>query len=297
MKRILSGVAIGLALMPIGAAMAKDKSPVFVEASAVKDKARVAFDPSKAYILVRSNVATPLMLMKLPTPDDQAQYDKLRAEAFAKARAKYAKKLARYQREAAAAEATNASRAATPLPERPIEPTEANFEFSALGQLAQVQFGPLDRFAKGDGGASTYLEQVTPGTYRIYGSIGYGNNGAVFGGCFCMGSVKFEARAGEIVDLGYIHVLTGDEARPQAGDSTGIVDPEALAGYQYLQPAPAGTALDQRLAEQKITPAHFTPVGKLPNYYGLTVGRMPAMPGVMRYDRDEIVDLTVQPAP
>lgn len=294
MKRILLSAAIALALAPAAAA-AKDKTPVFVEASAVKDKASVAFDPAKAYILVRSNVAMPLMLMKAPTPEDQAQYDRLRADAFAQARAKYAKKLARYQRDKAVAEEMAAHGTATPLPEAPIEPTEANFEFTAFDLLANVPIGPLNRFAKGDGGASTYLEQVTPGTYRVYGPVGFGNQGASYGTCFCMGSVTFEARAGEIVDLGMMHMLTGDEAKPEAGDSTGIVDSEAIAGYQFLQPAPVGAALDPRLAGQKVTPARFTPVGKRPNYYGLTIGRMPAMPGVMRYDRDRIVDLTAHP--
>jgi hypothetical protein len=31
---------------------------------------------------------------------------------------------------------------------------------------------------------------------------------------------------------------------------------------------------------------------KLANYFGLTIGRILAMPGVMRYDGDRIVDLS-----
>jgi hypothetical protein len=31
---------------------------------------------------------------------------------------------------------------------------------------------------------------------------------------------------------------------------------------------------------------------ELPNYFGLSIDRFPAIDGVMRYDRDRIVDLT-----
>jgi hypothetical protein len=49
--------------------------------------------------------------------------------------------------------------------------------------------------------------------------------------------------------------------------------------------------VDARLAGMTVRPATFRPVGKSPNYYGLAITRMPAMPGVMRYDRDRTVDL------
>jgi hypothetical protein len=37
----------------------------------------------------------------------------------------------------------------------------------------------------------------------------------------------------------------------------------------------------------------FQRVGELSSYFGLTIKRMPAIRGVMRYHRDRIVDLTV----
>ncbi|MGH6781482.1 MAG: hypothetical protein ACREB5_05205, partial [Sphingomonadaceae bacterium] len=58
-------------------AMAKDV--VFVTTSAVKDKPTVALDPATAYILLRSDTATFLHLMKDPSAEDQVAYDKLRA--------------------------------------------------------------------------------------------------------------------------------------------------------------------------------------------------------------------------
>lgn len=279
MRRAALLAAVALAASPAGA---KDKPPVFVQSAPVKDKPTVALDAAKAYVLLRTSLATPLYLMKVPSAQDQAAYDKLRANAFAEARAKYARKLKDYDTQVAMAKRTPGLVA----PDKPVEPTEANFEFTSFGILAHVEIGPLNRFAKSKE-LSTYLQALTPGSYRVYGLIGLGANGAMVGQCFCMGSVKFEARAGEIVDLGVI----GANAPPQrvAGDSTRPAD---LTTQQLFTAAGVDSPSDPRLAAARIVPARFAPVGKLPNYFGLTIGRVPAMPGVMRYDRDRIVDLT-----
>lgn len=92
--------ALGLIAAP---ALAKEKPPVFVGSKPVKDKPAVVLDPAKAYVLLRSDVSTPLYLMKVPTAEDQASYDRLRTAALAESREKYARKLASYQREKALA--------------------------------------------------------------------------------------------------------------------------------------------------------------------------------------------------
>lgn len=270
-------------------ALAGDKHPAFVESKAMKDKPAVTLDPARAYVMLRTDEAVPLYLMRVPSAADQAAYTALRAEAFAEARRKYAKKLASYERARKTAEATPKGTARSSIPERPVEPTEANFEFTPFGMMAAVGIGPRDRFAKGKGGTSTYLQELTPGEYRIYGPILVANGAAPTGTCFCMGSVKFEARAGEIADLGVI--LTDQVAPPKApsGDSS---MPVLLRVPNYLGPAPSDMALDPRLAQTRLRRAEYRPVGKLPNYFGVTVGRIPAMEGVLRYQRDRIVDLT-----
>lgn len=171
-------------------------------------------------------------------------------------------------------------------PEPPVEPTEANFGFSSFGMMASVGIGPMNRFAKSKE-SSVYLQELTPGTYRIYGLIFVNPGVAAVGSCFCMGSVKFEAKAGEITDMGVIASTAAPV--PGDGDSSRPVD---LTGQSFFQPAPPGTPLDPRLASAHVVPAHYRPVGKLPNYLGLAIARLPAMPGVVRYDRDRIVDLT-----
>nr|WP_246623226.1 hypothetical protein [Sphingomonas colocasiae] len=264
---------------------AKSKDVVFVTSAAVKDKPVVALDKAQAYILMRSDMATTLQLMKVPSAEDQAAYDQMRADAFAEAREKYVKKLASYERTKKLADSLKkkGSGSTVTVPEKPIEPTETNFEFTAFGLLSGVSIGPINRFAKQEGGASVYLQAVTPGVYRIYGPMSVVPNGPVMGTCLCMGSVSFEARAGEIADMGTLLV------KPE-GVAT---EAEGIRSLNFqLVPATADMAVDARLKDVAIRPAAYRPIGKLPNYYGIEVGRIAAMPGVIGYDRDRIVDLT-----
>jgi len=279
-RTIVFALAASLFAMP---ALAGEKGPVFVESKAVKDKPAIALDPAKAYVMLRTDIPTPLYLVKVPTADDQLAYDKLRAEALAEAHGKYTKKLRQYER----AKAEAAKTRGVAVPDKPEEPTEANFEFTPFALLAGFTMGPINRFAKGEGGASTYLQELTPGEYRIYGPVTVAQ--AAIGICYCMGSVKFEARAGEVTDMGVI--LAKHAAAPKApeGDSSMpiIATPE-----NFLGPAPADMVIDARLSGATIRRAAYRPVGKLPNYFGVTLGRIPEMPDVFRYERDRMVDLT-----
>lgn len=272
-------LAAALVAMPVAA---KEKPPVFVETKAVKDQPAVALDPAKGYVMLRSEAQTPMYLTKVPTAEDQATYDRTRAAALAEAREKYVKKLASWQREKEYAAKTPGTR----VGDRPVEPTEANFEFTPFALMAAVGIGPVNRFAKK--GASTYLQEVTPGTYRIYGFLSAQPGVAPVGECFCMGSIKFAVKPGEITDLGAVGKVQLPD-RP-AGDSS---YPMAVMAKQALfVPAGADMPLDPRLGGARVTRATFEPAGKMPNYFGLAVTRVPAMAGVMRYDRDRMVDLT-----
>ncbi|QQV78857.1 hypothetical protein H5J25_05615 [Sphingomonas aliaeris] len=269
------------AVSTVTPAFAKEKPPVFVVTAPVKDKPVVTIDPAKAYILLRSDNPVPLYLMKVPTAEDQALYDKTRAAAFVEARQKYEKKQASYLK--AKAEAVK-----TPglsVPEEPVEPTDANFEFVPFEMLASVGIGPTNRLSKSKD-VSTYLQEVTPGTYRVYGQM-LVMNGTAGGSCFCMGSVKFDAPAGKIVDLGVID--KADKVEKVSGDSS---QPVLIGEKPLFRSAGPGETLDPRIINQTVVAAKFMPVGKLPNYFGLTITRIPEMSGVFRYDRDRMIDLT-----
>lgn len=283
--RMLGSIALAACLIA-APGLARDKEPPFVESKAVADGKAVTFNPAKAYLLLRSDSQQSLYLMKVPTPDDDARYAALHAEALAKAQRKYLKQRAAYDRAVADAAKLPKGTPRPQLPEPPVEPVDATFAFTPFGLMADVGIGPINRFAK-DKGASTYLQEVTPGEYRVYGPLSVMPAGGAIGMCFCMGSVKFVARAGEIVDLGVI--LAADAAKAPDGDSS---MPRVGAFSAFLTPAPADMPLDPRLAGTTVRRAEYRPVGKLPNYYGVEVGRIPEMPGVLHYERDRIVDLT-----
>lgn len=139
----LGAMALSLFAAP---AVAKSKNVVFVTSAAVKDKPAVTLDRAQAHILLRSDMAMALQLMKVPSAEDQAAYEQMRADAFAEAREKYTRKLASYER--AKKLADNAKKSGSgpgmTLPEKPIEPTEANFEFTAFGLLSGVSIGPMN---------------------------------------------------------------------------------------------------------------------------------------------------------
>lgn len=268
-------------------AMAGEKPPVFVKTKAMADKPSVTLNPAFGYVLLRTDVAMPMHLMRVPSDAERATYADLRARAFAEAHRKYEKKRRSYEE---ALQARKGGAVNTLVPEKPVEPTETNFEFVPFERMAAVSIGPTNRFAKQDGGGSTYLQELTPGEYRLYGPVMVMPQGGAAGTCWCMGSVKVEVRAGEITDLGYI-------ATKQSTPAFAVADknfPVPLLVPNLLGPAPAGQAIDPRLANLPIRRANYRPVGKLPNYFGVMVGRIPEMPGVLRYERDQIIDLTAQ---
>lgn len=282
MRTILLAQAVAAMVLP-SAVQAKTTPPIVVESKAVADKPAVHLDPGKAYILMRSAAQVPMLFVKMPTASEQAAYDALRQSELEKAKAKYVRKLASYQRDVAAA--AKMPRGSVPVPDKPVEPTDATFSIAPIATMATVEIGPMNRFAKGE--RSTYLQAVTPGTYRLYGSmiLGAGDQ-ATTGLCYCMGSVKFEAKAGEIVDLGFIP--DADPVKPTPGDSAKPIDLSKQVLFQRLD----ASTIDPRLTAYKVVPVQFRPVGKIPNYWGVTISRVPAMAGVMRYERDRIVDLT-----
>lgn len=272
------------ALLVAAPATAGEKPPVFVKSKAMADKPVVTLNPEFGYVLLRTDTQMPMHLMRVPSEAERATYADLRAKALAEARRKYEKKLKSYE----AAIKAKGTGATTPIPEKPVEPTEANFEFVPFERMTGVTLGPTNRFAKQDGGASTYLQEITPGEYRLYGPVAVMPQGGAAGTCWCMGSVKFFVKAGEITDLGVIASKQGTPAFPVA--DKGFPVPQHIPNL--LGPAPETQPIDARLAKLPIRRAVYRPVGKLPNYFGVTIGRIPEIPGVLRYERDQIVDLT-----
>jgi hypothetical protein len=262
----------GLTLMVAFPIEAFAKDPVFVVTKSIVDKSSVTLDPTVGYILLRAAQPMSLHLMKIANADDQAAYDKMRAEALAKERKRYPGRVGAYRQDLATYEVLKEANGRAKKPEPPVEPTEENFVYPAFGMSAGASIGPLNRFSKGEDGRSVYLQSITPGSYRIYGLMAVMPGAPVAGTCFCMGSVKFAVHAGEIVDLG------------------------DLEADGKLNPSVSGSEIDVRLKGWTLRPADYRAVGKLPNYFGVTLSRIPAMTDVIAYDRDRIVDLKTEGA-
>ncbi|HEX8624028.1 MAG TPA: hypothetical protein VF782_03005 [Allosphingosinicella sp.] len=139
----------------------------------------------------------------------------------------------------------------------------------------QVTGGP--RLTGGGREGKTYLKAVRPGSYILYGNIGIGLNGAHIGVCFCMGSLRFEAPAGQIVDLGLIQYPDASVVKRPWGVTIFPVAPDMVVPARL-------TGLPRIAAEFRAGP-------KMPNWFGVEIDRHDAMPGVLAYDRDIPIDV------
>lgn len=279
-------VAAAFALLP-AVAQAADDEERWVTA-AMADKPQVVFDPAKAYVLVQADYQVSPLLMRRPSADEAARHEAKRASELAKEHAKWVKKHADWERTIAAlAKIQGADR-----PKEPQEPTDANFPWPPYEQVHPVYIGPQNRFAKANGGASVYLQEVEPGEYTFYGNVGFGVPG---GTCACLGTVAFRAEAGKVTSLGKMKLPALDSLKgPKEQRIKTTLDlPE---GTTLLAFEPAAVS-DPRIPADKIVPARFTPVSRMPNWFGLEVDRLTAIAGVMRYDRDKVVDLTASAPP
>jgi len=276
-KTVFAFLALTATLLP-QIAIGKSKAPVFVEAKRVKDSPTVTLDSAKAYILLRTPKAMPIHFVKIASAEDQIAYDRLRKEAFVRAQEDYAKDLVRYERDMALSKKASGKK----TPRKPSEPIEASFQFTQFAQMANFTMGPLNRFFSK--GGTTYLHEVTPGKYRIFGQV----DPLVSGGlCYCMGSVTFEAEAGKITDLGSMGVDPANSGPAEKGDSS---SPKVAASALALEPVNDLTPVDPRLQSLPRIAADLRAAGKMANYMGIAISRLPAIKGVMSYQRDRIID-------
>lgn len=282
MKRLLTLIAGALALAATPAAAQKVK-PDLAESKAIELKnltsGKAKIDPAKAYIFVRSpqNRANGIFL-KTPGPEEIANYETKWREEFAEAQADYPKALKRYEA---------AAKTGRPPKEKPVEPTEQSFAIDPIEFRMIVGYGPQFIFDKteGENKSFSYLIEVEPGEYTYFGPILYLPGTQVFGQCFCMGSVKFEAKAGQITSLGDFLSL-GWADRKALEQST--FERELLPD----RPAkPTDWSVPASLAQYPNAKAELRAAGKRNNFLRALVGRIPPVPGVLAYNRDVPVDL------
>jgi hypothetical protein len=267
-----TALAGGLALFAVPAA-AQSVEVKAIEAKNLGTKQQI--DPALGYILISAPGRSTGTFIKAPSDADRAEYQADWDKAFAKAQKKYASALKYWQAQRAAKQPTG---------ERPIEPTPATFSIGEIERRLTVGYGPMFVFEKAEDDAVSYLMQVEPGTYTYYGPIMIVPNGAAAGSCFCMGTVAFEVKPGAITNLGDFLSL-------------GWADDEAMRLTAAVAPppgrnaAPASYPVPAALAKYTVTPADWRAAGKLNNFFGIAVSRMPPVEGVLGYERDRVIDL------
>ena len=266
------------------------------EFAPVGDKEVVTLDPDASYVILQTNSDSSmysfgLTLLRRPTNADRSDYVRRRGEALAKAHAKWERQHASWTAEAGRWNAMKPNQRAGKRPVEPVEPTDANLAFLPIDRENMVQVGPFDRFAKKDG-RSTFVHKVKPGRYVFYGPIIFNAN-AAGGTCMCMGSIEFEVPERTIVHAGMMTLNWMDErakakAEGRPVPKTDLDLPPEMNAVSWELPR-AGASIDPRLSAYRIVPAEMRAAGPFPNYFGVGIDRITAIPGIITYDRDRIV--------
>jgi hypothetical protein len=237
-------------------------------AQQLRAKQLTALDPAKAYIFYRTQARLNIRFLQTPDEAETAAYAKRRAEALARARAKYAQ----------AGDAKTAR-----------EPTDATLDFAPIAVEHLLLVSGQRPFDKG---SQAYVIAVRPGTYTLYGYFGIAAN-TQLSACMCMGSVRFDAPGGVITDLGEIRMPEIEELLAEQGPMglafEGMaVQPELTT--MTLAPATPAMEVPAALTGMPIRAAELRAAPKLPNYLGVLIDRLAPIAGVLAYARDKVID-------
>lgn len=140
----------------------------------------------------------------------------------------------------------------------------------------------------------TFLVAVRPGTYWLYGEKTKYNPEGPYLNCLCMGTLRFEARAGTITDLGRIRNLARETRNGKEPDADG--NARMLIGSRSIraimvEPSNDRQSVPESLVSFPRVAAEYHAAGSLPNIDGTMIDRVSAMPGVIAFDRDRIIDV------
>lgn len=285
----------GIALVLSGPVLADKDGP---KLGAIEERdviaGKVGLDARNGYILVTGMTRSVGAFLRVPDEVSRAAYQKDWEEAFAKAQKKYASALSSWESQVKAVAGTQSK-----APLKPEEPTRETFRIEPLELRDLGAFGPMFVYAKGGitGEESfTYLTAIKPGTYIYYGPVMVVPGGGAAGMCNCMGSVKFEVKAGVVTDLGNsLSVLPQgqtpfDVATLRAMDRVKVKEAKSGKPAKMVPTPPLAYGLPASLKDWPSIRAEFSASGKVNNYFGVTVTRMYPIPGVLEYKRDQIVD-------
>ena len=246
-----------------------------------KDKEVVSADSAMATIVIRSNYATGIELFRKIEDMDRTSWESLRQEAFAKASKKYDRALKTYETDIKMWNSGSSydRQLLRTKPKKPDVVTLDSIPMTPLELDNYVSVARKPAVAEGSAGMSTFIVKIFPGTYYLAGVSNMA--GAIgVGTCFCMGTVGFTVRPGQLVDAGTV-----------TGPPKDFFEPAT-----YTPPVAGGAALPQ-LAGRVAEPAKIFAVGKMANFRATPVTRINAVPGVLGYNRDIPLDVASGNAP
>jgi hypothetical protein len=240
----------------------------------------IVIDPARSYIFYRTDVRLDVQLLREVDEAEQAAWEADRAQALERAQSRYERSIARWRQDEPRCRGRGAAsgycQARGPMP-MPV--TDENFAFPPPEADNFVAVGGGRYFSR-DNGSYAYLRAVEPGTYILYGSAGV---------CLCMGSIRFETRPGEIVDLGALSLASTEGEKPQ-----GRFIANGRLPSPSVTPPVANAPRPERLANARFVAADLRAADRMPNYFGVLIDRLAPMPGILAYDRDEVIDLKAQ---
>jgi len=281
MRRLAQACAALLALaLPAAGALAQERP--------AKRPGELTIDPQRAYIFFRSRENFGISFVREVTEARRPEWTAQRAAALARARADYDRRAPQWRREEAQCRGSPAPECAN-RPPMPVMPTEENFDYGPLVTGDMVTVAQWQRAENSS--ASFFFAEVEPGSYVLYGRVSTTPDSGSTGVCQCMGSVRFEVAAGQIVDMGELRY-----PRLAAGQEEPTFGPNRLASMEVVPPDPS-MALPAGFGGHPVVPALLRAAGKMPNYYGIEIDRLNAIPGVLGYERDRVIDLRTGSAP
>ncbi|HEV7288473.1 hypothetical protein [Sphingomonas sp.] len=161
---------------------------------------------------------------------------------------------------------------------------------------SNVEHIPHKNLIAQDGVDRTYLVEVPAAQYVLYGvTLGAGFESGLHV-CFCLGTVGFEAKLGEIVDLGF---LLFDQAKtksvvPELASETGFGP--SSDGFLYLaagtvRPVRSEDKVPASLLGKKIVAADYQAVGKFFHPGAGLINRLVPVPGILGYDGGKVINV------
>ncbi|NML04513.1 hypothetical protein [Sphingomonas sp. G-3-2-10] len=282
--------AIALASSPVAAGDRPGQEIV-----QIREGAPVTIRPDRAYLIIRVHKPKGVptfepVLMRIPARAEMDAYNVAKAQAFAEAEPKL-----KAERERALARKSQAEAAGKKFNgDIPPVPSLETFNFVYAGTLNVNAIANNWPFVKGQPD-SLFLVETLPGDFVLYGaSWGMGWQGLHV--CFCLGTVGFTAKAGEVTDLGtfYADAAKSKSIVPELAAETGFgpsSDTPNVLIAGTVRPVAPGTALPPALAGVTVVRGEYRAVGKYFNPNAGGVNRLVPVPGVLSYDRGKVIDV------